>query len=104
MQAIWSGEILAESDETIVVEGNHYFPPSSIVPTYFVPSDHHTVCHWKGVASYYDILVEGMRNPDAAWYYPDTSEAAAMIKDYVGFWHGVQVVPAPEQEVGRQQG
>jgi uncharacterized protein (DUF427 family) len=98
MQAIWNGRVLADSDQTIVVEGNHYFPPASIVSSYFRPSDHHTVCHWKGVASYYDVDVEGRRNPDAAWYYPDPSRAAEKIKDYVGFWHGVQVVPAADQE------
>jgi uncharacterized protein (DUF427 family) len=99
MKAVWSGVVLAESDETIVVEGNHYFPPSSMDRAFFKPTDHHTVCHWKGVASYYDIEVEGRLNRNAAWTYPDPSPAAHKIKDYVGFWHGVRVVPATEQEI-----
>jgi len=103
MQAIWNGEVLAESDETIVVEGNHYFPPSSIIQAHFKPSDHHTVCSWKGLASYHHVEVDGKRNSNAAWYYPDPSQAADKIKGYVGFWHGVQVVPAGEREVARSE-
>lgn len=91
MKAIWNGAVLAESDETIVVEGNHYFPPDSIRWEYFRPSDTHTTCPWKGVASYYDIVVGGKTNADAAWYYPEPKDAARQIKGYVAFWRGVQV-------------
>lgn len=98
MQAVWNGKVLAESDETIVVEGNHYFPPSSVAQAHFKHSDHHTTCHWKGVASYFDLEVDGQRNPNAAWYYPEPSQAAEKIRDYVGFWQGVRVVPAAEPE------
>jgi len=90
-RAVWNGAVLAESDDTIVVEGNHYFPADSVDRTYFRDSDAHTVCYWKGVASYYDVEVEGQTNPRAAWYYPDPSDAAASIKDYVAFWRGVKV-------------
>lgn len=90
-RAIWNGVVLAESDRTIVVEGNHYFPPDSIHREYFVPSETHTVCSWKGEASYYHIQVNGQRNPDAAWYYPNPKEKAAHIRNYVAFWKGVQV-------------
>jgi len=90
-KAIWNNTVLAESDQTIVVEGNHYFPPSSVNWQYFTPSDTHTTCFWKGVASYYHVVVNGQINKDAAWYYPDPKEAARQIKDYVAFWHGVQV-------------
>ncbi len=91
MKAIWNGAVLAESDDTVVVEGNHYFPPESIQRQYFVESDSHTRCPWKGLASYYTIEVEGQRNADAAWHYPDPSSAAAEIKDHVAFWKGVKV-------------
>lgn len=91
-KAIWHDTVLAESDETIIVEGNHYFPPDSINEAYFTESDRHTVCPWKGVASYYDVVVDGAVNPGAAWYYPEPSQAAAEIKDYVAFWQGVRVV------------
>jgi uncharacterized protein (DUF427 family) len=91
MQATWNGAVLAESDETRVVEGNHYFPPNSISPEYFKESSHHTVCAWKGVASYYDVIVAGQVNPNAAWYYPDPSQAASHIRGYIAFWHGVKV-------------
>ncbi len=91
MKAIWNGAVLAESDDTVVVEGNHYFPPESVNRAYFVESSTHTRCPWKGLASYYTIDVEGRRNPDAAWYYPDPSQAAAAIKDHVAFWKGVNV-------------
>lgn len=90
-RAIWNGEVLAESDHTIVVEGNHYFPPDSIRTEYFRPSEHHSVCVWKGKASYYDVVVDGQTNENAAWYYPEPSELASQIKDYVAFWRGVQV-------------
>ena len=91
MKATWKGIVLAESDATIVVEGNHYFPPDSIDTTYFRPSTHHTVCPWKGQASYYDVVVSGAVNKDAAWYYPAPKSEAENIKDYVAFWRGVEV-------------
>lgn len=91
MKAVWQGVTLAESDKTIIVEGNHYFPPDSVDRQYFEESDVHTTCPWKGVASYYDIVVDGERNQAGAWYYPEPLEAAAQIRDYVAFWHGVSV-------------
>jgi uncharacterized protein (DUF427 family) len=90
-KAIWNGVVLAESDETIVVEGNHYFPPDSVNWENFEESDAHTVCPWKGVASYYSVKGDGNVNKDAAWYYPDPKPAAQEIKDYVAFWRGVRV-------------
>ena len=93
MKAVWKKITLAECDQTIVVETNHYFPPDSINRAYFEDSDTHTLCPWKGQASYYDIVVEGERNKDAAWYYPNTREKAVKIKDHVAFWKGVEVVP-----------
>ncbi|HIE21004.1 MAG TPA: DUF427 domain-containing protein [Acidimicrobiia bacterium] len=90
-KAVWNGVVLAESDETVVVEGNHYFPPESINRDYFEESDRHTRCFWKGKASYYDVVVDGEVNRDAAWYYPEPSKAASKIKDYVAFWGGVRV-------------
>ncbi len=90
-KAIWNGAVLAESDRTEVVEGNHYFPQDSIRREYFRDSEHHTVCGWKGTASYFDVVVEGKTNPQAAWYYPDPKPEAANIKDYVAFWKGVEV-------------
>lgn len=89
--AIWNDVEIASSDETVVVEGNHYFPPASLNWDYFQSSDSHTVCPWKGVASYYDVVVNGDVNRGAAWTYPEPSEAASQIKDYVAFWHGVRV-------------
>lgn len=91
MKATWQGAVLAESNDTIVVEGNHYFPPHSINQQYLRPSDTHTVCSWKGIASYYDIVVEGKVNRDAAWYYPEPKEAAENINGWVAFWKGVLV-------------
>ena len=93
MKAIWNGATLAESNDTVVVEGNHYFPKHSLHEKYFRPSDHHTTCPWKGIASYYDVLVDGKVNPDAAWYYPEPSDAAKQIDGRVAFWKGVQVIP-----------
>ena len=90
-RAIWNGAVLAESDDTLVVEGNHYFPPESLRREHFRPSDTHTVCGWKGTASYYHVEVGGKRNPDAAWYYPDPLPAAENIADRVAFWKGVKV-------------
>ncbi|MEE9134127.1 MAG: DUF427 domain-containing protein [Gemmatimonadota bacterium] len=90
-RAVWKGVVLAESDEHEVVEGNVYFPPDSLSRDYFQESDHQSVCPWKGLASYYDIVVDGVTNQSAAWYYPDPSEKARGIKDYVAFWKGVEV-------------
>jgi uncharacterized protein (DUF427 family) len=91
MKAMWNGAVLAESDRTIVIEGNHYFPPDSIRKEHFKPSNTHTECGWKGTASYYTIEVAGERNPDAAWYYPEPKDAAKQIAGYVAFWKGVTV-------------
>ena len=93
MKAIWNGTVLAESDATEVVEGNHYFPPASIKQQYFKPSATHTVCPWKGTASYYSLDVNGAENPDAAWFYPQPKDAAKNIEGYVAFWKGVEVGP-----------
>ena len=92
MKAIWNGQVVAESDATVVVEGNHYFPPASIRREFFAPSATHTHCGWKGEASYYSLNVNGQVNNDAAWYYPAPEEAARQIAGYVAFWRGVQVV------------
>ena len=91
MKAVWRDAVIAESNDTIVVEGNHYFPPDAINREHFKPSDTHTTCPWKGEASYYDVVVEDQTNKDAAWYYPQPKEAAGQIKDYVAFWKGVKV-------------
>jgi uncharacterized protein (DUF427 family) len=93
MKAIWNGVIIAESERTEVVEGNHYFPPEAIKKEFFKPSEHHTVCGWKGTASYYTLEVGGKTNENGAWYYPTPMEAARNIAGYVAFWKGVQVVP-----------
>ena len=93
VKAVWKGAVLAESDRTEVVEGNHYFPADAIRKDHFMPSSTHTVCPWKGTASYYTVEVNGERNPDAAWYYPQTKEAAKNIEGYVAFWKGVEVTP-----------
>ncbi|MCB9453797.1 MAG: DUF427 domain-containing protein [Anaerolineaceae bacterium] len=90
-KATWNGVVLAESDETIVVEGNHYFPPDSVNKQYFADSSKHTTCPWKGLASYYTVAVDGQENPDAAWYYPHPKDAAKQITGYVAFWRGVKV-------------
>ena len=92
-KALWNGAVLAESGQTVVVEGNHYFPPSAVHTEFLRPSNTHTVCGWKGTASYHDLEVNGQRNPDAAWFYPDPKPAAAEIKDYIAFWKGVHVEP-----------
>jgi len=91
MKATWNNTVIAESDDTVVVEGNHYFPPDSIHSDYFKSSDTTSVCPWKGTASYYTLDVNGEQNPDAAWYYPDTKEAANNIRGRIAFWKGVQV-------------
>jgi len=93
MKAIWNGIVVAESDRTEVVEGNHYFPPEAIRKEFFKPSEHHTVCGWKGTASYYTLDVGGKTNENAAWFYPTPKEAAKQIAGHVAFWKGVQVVP-----------
>ena len=90
-KAIWNGTVLAESDEPIVIEGNHYFPLTAVNQTHLQPSSTHTTCGWKGVASYYDVVVDGKVNRDAAWYYPEPKAAASEIQHYVAFWRGVQV-------------
>jgi uncharacterized protein (DUF427 family) len=90
-KAIWEGVVLAESDKTVEVEGNQYFPPDAIKREYFKPSDNHTTCPWKGLASYYHIEVNGKQNANAAWFYPEPKSAAQQIKDHVAFWKGVKV-------------
>jgi uncharacterized protein (DUF427 family) len=90
-KAIWENTVLAQSDKTIEVEGNQYFPPDAIKGEYFQPSDQHTTCPWKGLASYYNVDVNGKRNANAAWYYPEPKPAAKQIKGYVAFWKGVKV-------------
>ena len=90
-RATWKGAILAESDQTIVVEGNHYFPPHALHREHLRSSAHHTHCGWKGEASYFDVVVGDQTNANAAWYYPEPLEAARQIAGYVAFWHGVQI-------------
>jgi uncharacterized protein (DUF427 family) len=90
---MWNGAVLAESERTEVVEGNHYFPPDAVKRQYFAPSETHTICPWKGTASYYTVQVDGKTNPDAAWFYPETKDAAKNIENYVAFWKGVEVKP-----------
>ncbi len=92
MKAIWNGKIIAESNKTIVVENNHYFPKNSIKKEYFENSSNHSTCPWKGEASYYSLVVEGKTNKDAAWYYPQPKSEAKEIQDHVAFWKGVEVV------------
>lgn len=91
MKAIWKDEVIAESEETVVVEGNHYFPPGSLKNEFLVESSTMTVCPWKGEASYYDIVVGDNVNKDGAWYYPAPKAEASEIKDHIAFWRGVQV-------------
>ncbi|MEZ4403706.1 MAG: DUF427 domain-containing protein [Kofleriaceae bacterium] len=93
MRAIWNGAVIATSDDTVVVEGNHYFPLASVDRAYLTDSPTHTVCPWKGTASYYSIVVDGKTNRDAAWYYPTPKAAAAAVAGRVAFWRGVEVVP-----------
>ena len=92
MKAIWKGTVVAESDDTVVVEGNHYFPAEAVHKNFLLPSNTKTMCSWKGQASYHTLFVNGDANPDAAWYYPDPKDAAAEIKGRIAFWKGVQVV------------
>lgn len=91
MKATWNNAVIADSNDTVVVEGNHYFPSDSVNQEYLQPSSTHTTCPWKGEASYYNVVVNGETNKDAAWYYSETKEAAAEIKDRVAFWRGVKV-------------
>jgi uncharacterized protein (DUF427 family) len=90
-KATWNGVTIAESNNCIVVEGNQYFPREAVKQEYLQESATHTTCPWKGLASYYSLEVDGQVNNDAAWYYPEPKDAAKQIKDYVAFWHGVQV-------------
>ena len=91
MKAIWNGAIIADSDDTVVVEGNHYFPADSVSREHLEASAKTTVCPWKGTASYFSVVVDGKTNPDAAWYYPEPKAAAAEIRDRIAFWRGVEV-------------
>ena len=91
MKATWNGKVIAESDDTVVVENNHYFPLESVDPDVLEDSAHTTYCPWKGTSSYYSLVVDGARNENAAWYYPDPKSAAAEIKGRVAFWKGVEV-------------
>ena len=91
MKATWNGKVIAESDKTEVVEGNHYFPPESVHREFLKKSDHHTTCPWKGEASYYDVVINGKTNENSAWYYPDPKPEAKNIKEYVAFWNGIEV-------------
>ncbi len=90
-KAIWNGAVIAESNETEIVEGNHYFPPDSVNKEYFEDSQLNTVCPWKGTANYYNLNVDGKKNEDAAWYYPSTKDGAKKIEGYVAFWRGVEI-------------
>lgn len=92
MKAIWNGKVIAESNDIVNVEGNAYFPVESVNKEFLKESETHTVCHWKGTASYYNLEVDGKENPDAVWYYPTPSSLASSIKNRVAFWKGVQVV------------
>jgi len=92
MKAIWNNEVIAESDTTEMVENNHYFPANTVKKEFLKPSDTHTTCPWKGVASYYTLSVNGKENKNAAWYYPNPKDAAKEIKDHIAFWKGVEVV------------
>jgi uncharacterized protein (DUF427 family) len=92
MKAVWNNKVIAESNDIVSVENNSYFPESSVKKEYLKESDTHTTCHWKGIASYYNLEVDGKENPDAVWYYAEPSEAAKEIKGRVAFWKGVQIV------------
>jgi len=91
MKAIWNGQVLAESNNTVVIENNHYFPADTVNMEYYKPSDYRTVCPWKGTASYFSLEVDGEQNSDAAWYYPETKSGAKVIEGYVAFWKGVEI-------------
>lgn len=90
-KALWNGKIIAESDQTIVIEGNHYFPPDSVSKEFLQETDYHTTCPWKGKASYYNVVIDGEVNRNAAWYYPEPKKAASEIAGYIAFWKGVNV-------------
>lgn len=92
MKAIWKDIVIARSDETIVIEGNHYFPPASVRADYLTESETRSTCPWKGEAHYYSLVVDGEENKDAAWYYPEPMERAKQIKDHIAFWNGVEVI------------
>ncbi len=92
MKAIWNNTVIAESNETVIIEGNHYFPPDSVNNDFFIKSDTHTTCPWKGEASYYSVKVNEKINRDAAWFYPQPFDAAKQIKNYIAFWKGVEIV------------
>lgn len=91
MKAIWNDQVIAESDDTVIIEGNHYFPADALKKEFFKPSDTTSVCPWKGTASYYNIQVDGKVNKDAAWYYPKASKTAEAIEGKIAFWKGVKV-------------
>ena len=90
-KALWGGKVIAESGATVIVEGNHYFPPDAVKKRFLKSSDHTSICPWKGTARYYHVEVDGLRSENAAWYYPDPKPAAAEIKDRIAFWKGVRV-------------
>jgi uncharacterized protein (DUF427 family) len=92
MRAIFNGQVIAESNNTVVIEGNHYFPPDSVRKEFLTGSNTHTTCPWKGLASYYNVIVNGEKSNDAAWYYPNPKTLAEGIKGYVAFWRGVKVI------------
>lgn len=96
VKAIWGGKTIAESDQTVVVEGNQYFPTDSVVKDFLKSSSHTSICPWKGTAHYYHLEVNGIRNENAAWYYPEPKPAAAEIKNRIAFWKGVHVEPGAE--------
>jgi uncharacterized protein (DUF427 family) len=98
LRAVWNGVVLAQAPRTIRLEGNHYFPPESLTREYFTASRTKSVCPWKGMASYYTVVVDGQANPDAAWYYPHPSPLARRIRDHVAFWNGVRVEGAREPD------
>ncbi len=102
LRAVWNGAVLAEAPRTIWLEGNHYFPPESLNRDYFTASRAKSLCPWKGLASYYTVVVDGLANPNAAWYYPHPSPLARKIKNHVAFWNGVQVEGLPEPEAGAE--
>ncbi|MEZ0067253.1 uncharacterized protein (DUF427 family) [Streptacidiphilus sp. MAP12-20] len=102
VRAVWNGVVLAESEQTLVVEGNHYFPPEALHNEYFADSSSRTLCPWKGIAHYYDVTVDGRTNPGAAWFYPRPSPLARKIKNHVAFWHGVVVEESHETATERR--
>lgn len=103
VRATWHGTVIAESDDTMVVEGNHYFPRASVRAEHLRDSPKHTTCHWKGVASYYDVVVDDEVNSAAAWYYPQPLSAAERITDHIAFWKGVKVSDGPDGDDGEHR-